>query len=236
MTQLLIVDDEPQFRNTLLKALKSQGFKAMGIADADLLTSTLAVQRPDVILLDLTFDSGASGLEACEKLRTWSSVPVLIISARHDEAMKVQALNAGADDYLVKPFGIQELIARIQAVQRRLAPRKKDESQVIIMRDLTIDLPAQVVTLNNHPIDLTKKEYALLKILALAAGQLVTYETLMVSIWKDDHMDERASIRTLVKRLRQKLGDDLANPRYILTVASRGYRLNIDFDEGQTLA
>src|SRR5258708_12797828 len=122
MVQLLVVDDEPQFRNTLLKALKGQGYRAIGIPNADLLTSTLVIQRPDVVLLDLNFDTGMNGLEACERLRQWSSVPVVVISVSNDEPTKVQALNVGADDYLVTPFAILELSALITPIPRRFIP------------------------------------------------------------------------------------------------------------------
>src|SRR5579871_1691140 len=134
MVQLLLVDDEPHFRNTLLKGLKSQGYRATGIGTTDLLTSTVVVERPDVVLLDLNFDSGPGGLEACEQLRRWNSVPVVVISVCNDEMTKVRALNVGADDYLVKPFGILELVARIQAIQRRLMPRHGAHIPVVQVR------------------------------------------------------------------------------------------------------
>src|SRR5258708_23277227 len=137
MTQLLVVDDEPQFRNTLLKALKSQGYRATGIEGPDLLTSTLAIQRPDVVLLDLSFDSGADGLEACSRLRQWNSVPVIIISVFDDEATKVKALTAGAADYLVKTIGILELAARIEAIPRPLLTPRSAQGPVLPIPRLT---------------------------------------------------------------------------------------------------
>src|SRR5260221_3706531 len=152
MTQLLVVDDEPQFRNSLLKALKSQGYRASGIPTTDLLTSTVAVERPDVILLDLCFENGdgEDGLAACERLRRWSAVPVVVLSVRDDEATKVKALRVGADDYLVKPFGIQELLARIQAIQRRLMPRLSSQHPVVQVRELTINLDTRSVLLGGE--------------------------------------------------------------------------------------
>src|SRR5258708_12823832 len=158
MTQLLVVDDEPQFRNTLLKALKSQGYRATGIEDPDLLTSTLAIQRPDVVLLDLSFDSGADGLEACSRLRQWNSVPVIIISVFEDEATKVKALTAGADDYLVKPFGILELAARIEAIQRRLLVRNSAQDPIVQIRDLTANLHTRRVILSGISLTFTNKQ------------------------------------------------------------------------------
>src|SRR5664279_1745680 len=147
MTQLLVVDDETQFRNTLLKALKSQGYRVTGIEDPDLLTSTLAIQRPDMVLLDLNFNSGVDGLEVCTRLRQWSSVPVIIISVFDDETTKVKALSAGADDYLVKPFGILELSARIEAIQRRLQVRTSTQDPIVQIGDLTVNLHTRSVLL-----------------------------------------------------------------------------------------
>jgi len=230
MVQLLVVDDEPHFRNTLLKALKGQGYRAIGIPNADLLTSTLVIQRSDVVLLDLTFDSGMNGLEACERLRQWSSVPVLVISVSSDEATKVQALSVGADDYLVKPFGILELSARIQAIQRRLMPRYSAQNPLVQVRDLTVNLHTQSVTLCGEAIDLTRKEYKLLEMLAVAQGELVTYQMLMDRIWPREtyEKDKGSAIRSLVKRLRQKLNEDLSHPNYILTQSGMGFRLNMN--------
>jgi two-component system, OmpR family, KDP operon response regulator KdpE len=229
MTQLLVVDDEPQFRNTLINALKRQGYRASGIADTDALTPTLAIQRPDVILLDLNFDSGTNGLEACERLRHWSSVPVMVISVSSDEATKVKALSVGADDFLVKPFGILELSARIEAIQRRLAPRGNAQTPVVQVQDLNINLHTHSVLLSGDALDLTRKEYKLLETLAIAQGELVTYQALVDRIWADENVDAEKSsaIRSLVKRLRQKLGEDLTRPNYILTQPGMGFRLNI---------
>ncbi len=229
MVQLLVVDDEPHFRNTLLKALKGQGYRAIGIPNADLLTSTLVIQRPDVVLLDLNFDTGMNGLEACERLRQWSSVPVVVISVSNDEATKVQALNVGADDYLVKPFGILELSARIKAIQRRLMPRYSAQNPLVQAGDLTVNLHTQSVVLCGEAIDLTRKEYKLLEILAVAQGELVTYQMLLDRIWPHEthDTDKGSAIRSLVKRLRQKLHEDLSHPSYILTQSGMGFRLNM---------
>lgn len=228
MTHLLIVDDEPHFRNTLIRALKSQGHRATAIEDCDALTSTLVVHRPDVVLLDLTFDSGVSGLEACQRLRTWSSVPVIIVSASDDEPTKVKALDSGADDYLAKPFGIDELMARVRAVQRRLAAQANAETPLIRVNDLTIDLDRRLISLRGEALHLTRKEYKLLRTLALSLGRLVTYEKIMEEVWGIDAEVERASVRTLVKQVRHKLGEDLSNPTYVITEAGMGYRLNMN--------
>jgi len=191
----------------------------------------IAIQRPDAILLDMTFESGVSGLEICASVRSWSAIPILILSVASDNATKVRALNTGADDYLVKPFGVQELLARVRAVQRRLVPRVEMQSPIVEVFDLVIDLHGETVHKDGQQIQLTKQEYALLKLLALAEGRLVTHGTLITTIWPqdpDDSPQQRVTARNLVRRLREKLEDDPINPTYILTEANLGYRLALD--------
>jgi two-component system KDP operon response regulator KdpE len=228
MTRILLVDDEQQFRETLVKALKQHGHRVTDIATPELLASTLAIQRPDVILLDLNFDAEVNGLEACENLRRWNTVPVVVVSADSEESTKVKALKLGADDYLVKPFGIMELLARIEAIQRRLMPRYHTPQPIVQINDLMINLHTSSVLLGGKVLDLTRKEYQLLELLALAEGELVTYNLITTTIWPGEVLDttRSATIRSLVKRLRQKLNDDLADPAYIVTQSGMGFRLN----------
>ncbi|MEP7285220.1 MAG: response regulator transcription factor [Chloroflexota bacterium] len=229
MAHLLIVDDEKHFRTTLIRALKSQGYRATGLADADSLPSALAIHRPDLVLLDLMFESGASGLDVCRGLRSWTSIPVIIVSVASDEATKIKALDAGADDYLVKPFSIEELIARVKAVQRRLARTATNESMITV-GNLTVDFNAQLVTMAKEVIHLTRNEYKLLTALIEAEGQSVSYSTLLTRIYGGNHegRGERSSIRILVRQLRRKLGEDLSNPTYLLTESGLGYRFNMN--------
>lgn len=228
MNHILIVDDDDTFRNTLLKALKSQGYRATGLADADSLAATIAIQRPEVILLDMMFETDMDGLEICRSLRTWCSIPVVILSVIDDENTKVAVLDAGADDYLTKPFGINELMARLRAVQRRLGQRNGVESPLMVVGDLVIDFDDRSVKLRDEPVHLTRKEFALLKCLADAQGRLVTYEKLLNALWKEEKAFERGKLRGLAMHLRNKLGEDLSNPAYILTEAGVGYRLNME--------
>jgi two-component system KDP operon response regulator KdpE len=228
MSHILIVDDDNDFRDTLVKALKSQGYRATGIADPDLLASTVAIQRPDVILLDMMFETDLDGLEVCKRLRTWSTIPVVILSVISDEMTKVVVLDAGADDYLTKPFGIHELLARVRAVERRQGKRSTVDTPQLTIGELQIDFDTRLVKIGEQVLHLTRKEYTLLKILAEAQGRLVTYDRLLATIWEGEDTVERSKVRALVMQLRNKLGEDLSNPGYILTEAGIGYRLNLD--------
>ncbi|MEP7289369.1 MAG: response regulator transcription factor [Chloroflexota bacterium] len=225
---ILVVDDDAAFRDTLLKALKNQGYRATGLADPDSLAATIVIQRPDVILLDMMFNTGTNGLDVCRNLRTWASIPVVILSVVDDETSKVAVLDAGADDYLTKPFGISELLARIRAVQRRVGQKVGAETPLLILGDLVVDFDDRQVKVHDKPIHLTRKEFTLLRYLADAQGRLVTYEQLLTTIWKDEKSFERSKVRALVMQLRNKLGEDLSNPTYILTEAGVGYRLNVE--------
>jgi two-component system KDP operon response regulator KdpE len=227
MKHLLIVDDDNDFRETLMKALKKQGYRTTGLSSPDALASTIAINRPDVVLLDMMFEDGVSGLDVCMQVRAWSALPIVILSVLNDETTKVKVLDAGADDYLAKPFGINELLARIRAVERRIANRDWSKSPVVNVGDLAIDLDKRVVKLAEQEVHLTRKEYALLKTLASAEGGLVTYDRILDAVWPGESHLERHKVRGLVMYLRNKLQEDLSNPRYILTEAGLGYRLNM---------
>ena len=225
MTHLLIVDDEVHFRNTLSKALRSQGHHVTTLESDERLAATIAINHPDVILLDLMFDSGADGLDICRRLRNWSSIPVIIASVRDDESTIVQLLDAGADDYLIKPFNISELLARVRAVQRRLNERLESKTPLITIDQLTINLDEQMIYLNNEPVHLTQKEFGVMRVLALAGGRVVTYKKMLDAVWGFEGADKYSQVRNVVKRIRRKLNEELSSPKYILTDGTRGYRL-----------
>jgi two-component system, OmpR family, KDP operon response regulator KdpE len=227
MNHLLIVDDDGDFRETLMKTLKSRGYRATGISSPVSLGSAVAVNRPNVILLDMLFEDGSNGVDTCRQLRAWSSLPVVILSVLDDEDTKVQALDAGADDYLVKPFGVNELLARIRAVERRVSSRDWKDTPVLTLGDLTINFEKHLVTVGGKPVRLTRKENALLKTLAHAEGRLVPYDKIMDSVWPGAQEPDRGRVRALVMYLRGKLQEDLSSPKYILTEAGVGYRLNL---------
>jgi two-component system KDP operon response regulator KdpE len=228
MNQMLIVDDDKEFRETLIRTLKNEGYRAVGIDHPDGITSNMAVYQPQVVLLDMMFGSEMMGLVACQRLRTWSSVPVIIVSAVNDEDIKVQALDAGADDYITKPFGINELLARVRAVQRRQKQQNGHIGPILTVGELSIDFNDRLVKVGDSVVHLTRKEFTLLKALADARGRLVTYEKLMETIWKDEEVTDRGKVRGLVMQLRKKLGENLTDPTYVRTEAGIGYRLDFD--------
>lgn len=231
MNRVLVVDEDDEYREALAKALKNIGYRVLGIREPDSLASSILIHRPDVILLEMTFDSRLLGMTICEQLRSWSAIPVIIVSTLDDDEIKVPVMDAGADDYLVKPFSIQELGARIRAIGRRVAQAPAaSNSHVVCTGKLMIDFDMRTVKLDDKPLHLTRKEYALLKVLAEAQGRLVSYERLLATIWTDENAVERRKVRALVMQLRQKLNEDLNNPLYVLTEAGVGYRLNMELD------
>jgi two-component system, OmpR family, KDP operon response regulator KdpE len=227
MNHILIVEDDLAFRDTLAKALKGMGFRITSLIDPSTIASTVAVHRPNVILLDMMFASGESGLEICKQLRTWTEIPIIIISILDDEDTKVSVLDAGADDYLCKPFGLNELLARIRVVERRLKHSPSvANSPSFAIGDFMIDFASRRATLKDKPLRLTKKEYSLVKALADARGRLVTYDQLLGIIWNNDTTVDRSRLRALVMQLRHKLDEDVNNPQFIITEPGVGYRVN----------
>ncbi len=236
MTHVMIVDDEMRFRNTLASALRSQGHRVTALEDDERLAPTIAINHPDMILLDLLFESGVSGLDICRRLRRWSAIPVIIGSVRDDEQTVVELLDAGADDYLVKPFGIEELLARIRAVQRRAIERTENQSPLVMVGQLTIDLDKDMLFLNNQPLHMTRKELGVMRLLAVAGGGVVSYKKFLNVVWELDDADKYVYVRNVIKRIRYKLDEDLGNPRYILTDGTRGYRLGLPNNDDRALA
>jgi two-component system KDP operon response regulator KdpE len=227
MKHLLIVDDNNDYRDALIKALKRQGHRTTSLKNPDSLGSVIAIHRPDVLLMEMTFEDGTNALEVCRQVRTWSSLPIIIMSLLDDEDTKVKVLDAGADDYLIKPIGINELMARIRTIERRMTNQDFQSAPILTIGDLSIDLEKRLVKLADQPIRLTRKEYALIKTLASAEGGLVTYDKIIDSVWPDELELDRRRVRALVMYVRGKLREDLSNPKYILTEAGIGYRLNM---------
>jgi two-component system, OmpR family, KDP operon response regulator KdpE len=228
MAHLLVVDSNTKARNVLAISLKTRGQRVTSIESLDTLAAAMAIYTPDHVLISVSRQSSSATLIACERLRAWSAVPIIVLSDFVDERMKVKMLDNGADDYLVQPIRLDELLARIRAIHRRLAYRTNNASPILNTGDLTVDLSSRSVRVKDQHVPLTHKEYALLKVLAQAHGQLVTYETLLQEIWGREGANERACVRTLVKQLRRKLGENLDKPTYIVTQAGVGYRLQVE--------
>lgn len=227
MTHILVVDTEHHARKTLLRELKSQGLRATGIDNVLGLAAALAIYQPDTILLDMSAETKTVILDVCKQLRTWNSIPVIIVSSLDDSVTKIQALNVGADDYVVRPFGAAELTARIRAIERRMRKGMAYPTECGI-GDLYIDISVQRVKLDGQHIHLTRSEYRLLRELVIAQGSIVSYEKLLIAVQnKKGLKGDYSTVRSLIRRLRMKLKDDAQNPRYILTEAGLGYRLNV---------
>jgi two-component system KDP operon response regulator KdpE len=220
-TRILIVDDEPQIRRFLGIGLRAQGYDVVEAANGREGLERLATGGADLVVLDLGLPD-LDGLEVLRELRAWSSVPVLVLSVRASEAEKVRLLDAGANDYMTKPFGVQELSARLRALLR-LKPEQGAES-VFDDGRLRIDLGRRQVSLAGEAVVLSRKEWALLTLLLRHAGRVVTQPQLLRELWGPTHQEDTHYLRILVAKLRGKLGDDAAAPRYLQTEPGVGLR------------
>ena len=224
---VLVVEDEESITTPLTAALAREGFDA---AVAPTAAEALELARsidPDVVLLDLMLPDG-SGLDVCRELRRTSRVPIIVVTARGDEADRVVGLELGADDYVVKPFSARELTARIRAVLRRSeaeAPREPAEDAALSVGPLVVDPARRVASLEGKPLELSRKEFDVLRLLAGEAGRVVTRERLLREVWETEWFGSTKTLDVHVSGLRRKLGDDPAEPRFIHTVRGVGFRL-----------
>jgi two-component system, OmpR family, KDP operon response regulator KdpE len=219
--RVLVVDDEPQILRALRTSLHGTGYDVETAATAEEALTALAANPPDAVVLDLVLPDG-SGTEVTRELRTWSSAPVILLSVVGDESEKVAALDAGADDYVTKPFSVEELLARLRAALRRAdAPSEP----VVALGDLRIDLEKRAVWVRGEPVQLTPNEFALLRVLARNPGKLLTHAALLREVWGRGYGEESHYLHVYVSQLRRKLEADPARPQYILTEPGAGYRL-----------
>jgi two-component system KDP operon response regulator KdpE len=219
--KILIVDDAQQVRRVLRTALSSEGYTTYEAASGEEALDSIRTAVPDAILLDVNMP-GMGGLEACREIRRTTDVPILMLTVRNSERDKVLALDAGADDYVVKPFGMQELLARIRAALRRRIARGKVTS--FAAKDLNIDFEARVVAVRGRDVHLTPKEFELLHHLVLNAGKPLTHRRLLQAVWGPDYGDEPEYLRVMINQLRKKLESDPSRPKLILTEPWVGYR------------
>jgi two-component system, OmpR family, KDP operon response regulator KdpE len=229
--RVLVVDDEVEIRRALKTGLSDHGFEVEAAATGEEALAMAAVRRPDVVLLDLGLP-GLDGFAVLTRLREHSRAAVIVLSVMADERDKVRALDLGADDYLVKPFGLEELLARIRAVIRRQAAVASGAA-VVKAGDLAIDLEKRLVTVAGKEVHLTPTEYELLRYLAVHAGKLITHTILLREVWGSYAVGEPQNTRYVVAQIRRKLGDDPARPRYIATEPGVGYRLRVDDPESK---
>ena len=220
---ILIVDDEPQIRRVMLTTLTSHGYTVVEAASGEEALEKLRSERPDLIILDVNMP-GISGIETCAEIRTSSDVPIIMLTIRNSERDKVQALDAGADDFVVKPFGVQELMARIRAALRRSAPG--DTAPPFLTDDLQIDFEKRVVMVNNNPVRLTPKEFELLRHLVANQGKTLGHRRLLQAVWGPDYGEETEYLRVFINQLRKKIEPDPRKPRYIHTEPWVGYKFN----------
>jgi two-component system KDP operon response regulator KdpE len=220
---VLVVDDEPLILRGLSVVLRGAGFRVAQAATKREALDAVAVHPPDVMILDLVLPDG-SGVEVCEEVRRWSTLPIIVLSAVGDEREKVRALDAGADDYVTKPFGTDELTARIRAVLRR-SDSGDDGEPTVRVGAVTIDLASRRVTRDGAEVHLTPIEFDLLRVLARHRGKLITHTRLLREVWGPAYGDETHYLRVHIAHIRRKLERDPARPEILLTDAGVGYRL-----------
>ena len=220
----IIVEDEPQIRRFVRSALEDEGWNVVEAATMRRGLTDCGTRKPDLIVLDLGLPDG-DGVDFIRDVRQWSSVPIIVLSARGGERDKVGALDAGADDYVTKPFGVAELLARVRATVRRRSTPARSSDGVIQFGDVRIDAAARVVTKAGQAVHLTPIEYRLLSVLAQHAGKVVTNPTLLREVWGPAFVEHGHYLRIVMAHLRRKLEDDATQPRYLLTETAVGYRL-----------
>lgn len=221
-THILVIDDELAIRRLLRSSLSERGYQVTAVTSGDEGIDAAASDPPAVVILDLGLPD-MDGLEVCRQLRSWSDVPIIILSARYDAAAKVCALDLGADDYLTKPFGTQELLARIRVALRRSAQRLTTPA-VVGAGDIRIDLSRRLVTVGGADVRLTPTEYSLLALLATNAGRVLTHQWLLQHVWGSGYEDSVQNLHVFISQVRRKIETQPARPCYILTEPGIGYR------------
>lgn len=219
--RILAVDDEPHILRALGTILAGAGYAVDTAATGQDALARAALSAPDAVILDLVLPD-ASGIDVCRELRTWTQAPILVVSVVADESEKIAALDAGADDYVTKPFSVEELLARLRAALRRASP---PAGPVVTVGELEIDLASHTARMRGAPLRLTPVEFRILALLARNEGRLLTQRMILREVWGPAYQDESHYVHVYVSRLRHKIEEDPANPAYLLTESSAGYRL-----------
>ena len=220
--KILVADDEPKIRLFIRANLEARGYEVYLAQDGIEAIETAERVLPDLIVLDVNMPR-MDGIEACRRIREWADMPIIVLSVREDEKDKVRALNEGADDYVTKPFGMEELLARIRAALRRFTGPTVTAA-VFTAGDLEVDLSKRVVKRRGQILKLTRTEYELLAYLVLNCGKVLTHRELLQNVWGTEYGEESEYIRTFITQLRRKIEDDPSNPRFIVTEPRIGYR------------
>lgn len=221
---ILVVDDEPQILRVMRASLPARGYEVKTAAGGEEAIDEVRKEMPDLIILDLVMQ-GLSGLETCQRIREFSPVPIIVLSAKGSETDKIAALDLGADDYVTKPFSLDELLARIRAVLRR-SLASESSSDTLSVGDITIDIGERRVTVAGADIKLTPKEFDVLKYLVSNPGKVVTHRSLLQAVWGSQSSEQTEYLRVFINQLRKKIEPDPQHPRYILTEPWVGYRFN----------
>lgn len=224
--RILVVDDEPQLTRVLMRSLTSKGYDVRIAGDGEFALQTFRDWPPSLVITDLAMPN-MGGLELCRKLREVSVVPIIVLSVRGEEKTKVEALDAGADDYVTKPFGMDELLARIRAALRR-QPSTESQSHNLEVGEFHVDLDAHIATRGGEELRLTPKEFDLLTYLVRNAGKVLTHRALLGAVWGGDYTEQHEYLRVFIGQLRKKIEPDPSKPRFILTEPWIGYRFNAE--------
>lgn len=220
--KVLVVDDEPQIRKFLKVSLRVGGYDTDEVVNGQEAIQRAVLFKPDIILLDLGLPD-MDGKKVISQIREWSQVPIIVLTAREQEKEKVDALDAGADDYVTKPFGVEELMARIRVFIRRTT--RVDDKPVVICGDLTIDLAQRRVLAGGKEVKLTPTEYEIMKVLAQHVGKVITHRQLFTAVWGNNYYDDNHYIRVYINQLRRKIEENPNRPKHIITESGVGYRL-----------
>jgi len=224
---ILVVDDELQIQRAIRTILTEKGFKVTTASRGEEGLALAATTEPDIVILDLGLPD-MDGAEVCTRLREWTQIPIIILSVRDSERDKVSALDKGADDYLTKPFGVEELLARVRVALRHSAGRQGTQSKIIKAGQITIDLAWHVVKRGDDEVKLTATEYKLLAYLAGNHGRVLTHQSILTNVWDPADANHTEYLRVYMRQLRKKLEDDPEQPQYILTEPGIGYRFIVD--------
>jgi two-component system, OmpR family, KDP operon response regulator KdpE len=227
VTRILIVDDEAPLRRALTTSLRARGFEVVEASTGEKAVVVVADRGADLVILDLGLGD-LEGLEVLQRIRAFSHTPVIVLTARHTQTDKVALLDAGADDYVTKPFDTEELLARIRAALRRRPESDQPAAAVLECDGLVVDLVRQLVSRNGERVALTPTEMSMLEIMVTHPGRLLTHDFLLRKVWGPGYATESNYLRTYVGQLRKKLGDDAASPRFIATEPGVGYRWLVD--------
>lgn len=223
IAHILVIDDEPQILRALRTILTAHRYRVSIARNGEEGLALAAAEQPDIIVLDLGLPD-MDGIQVCEQLRQWTQVPIIILSVRNEESAKVKALDKGADDYLVKPFGTEELLARIRVALRHLAKSQSGQDTVITSGDLSIDLARHIVTRAGSEVKLTATEFKLLAYLAGHANRVLTHQNLLVNVWGPEYRDNIEYLRVFMSQLRKKLEANPKQPDYLISEPGIGYR------------